>query len=109
MHPFGLHVSIIEPGWLRTPIIQGHDRSIRKLWNELSSEVRNRWGDEFCNDLIEKLVIKSPFINNAEDPMKVVRGLQHAVMNTKPHIRYHPDLQGKFVFYSVVMLSCLVD
>jgi NAD(P)-dependent dehydrogenase (short-subunit alcohol dehydrogenase family) len=110
MFPWGLRVSIIEPGWLKTPIIQGHDRLIRQLWNGLPLDVRNRWGDEFCENLIEKLVTKSPFINNAEDPMKVVRALKHAVMNTAPHIRYHPDWQGKLFFYPASMLPAwLVD
>jgi NAD(P)-dependent dehydrogenase (short-subunit alcohol dehydrogenase family) len=104
MYPWGLRVSIIEPGWLRTPIIQGHDRLIRELWNGLPSDIRQRWGEDFLNDCIEKSVTKSPFINNAEDPMKVVRALQHAVMNTKPRIRYRPDWQGKLIFYPASML-----
>ncbi|CAF1007230.1 unnamed protein product [Rotaria sordida] len=110
MSPWNLRVSIIEPGWLRTPIIEGQERAVRDLWNGLSANVRNRWGDDFFNDLVEKSIIKSPFINNAENPIKVVRALQHAVMNTKPHIRYHPDWQAKLFFYPISMLPAwLVD
>ena len=104
MLPWGLRVSIIEPGWLRTPIIKGHDRAVRDLWNGLPPDVRERWGDDFLNDLIEKVIIKSPFINNAEDPMKVVLALRHAVMNTRPCIRYLPDWQAKLLFYPASML-----
>jgi NAD(P)-dependent dehydrogenase (short-subunit alcohol dehydrogenase family) len=104
MFPWGLRVSIIEPGWLRTPIIQGHDRLLRELWKGLPFDVRERWGEEFLNDLIAKSVTNSPFINNAEDPMKVVRALQHAVMNTEPCIRYRPDWQGKLIFFPASML-----
>ena len=103
MYPWGLRVSIIEPGWLRTGIIQGHDRLIRELWSKLPSEIQNRWGDNFFNELIEKSVTNSPFIKNAEDPMKVVRALQHAVSNTEPRIRYHPDWQGTLIFYPLSM------
>jgi NAD(P)-dependent dehydrogenase (short-subunit alcohol dehydrogenase family) len=107
---WNLRVSIVEPGWLRTPIIEGHERLVRDLWNGLSLDVRKRWGEEFFNDLLEKSVRKNMFINNAEDPMKVIRALQHAVMNSKPHIRYRPDLQGKFFFYPVSLLPAwLVD
>ncbi|CAF4036508.1 unnamed protein product, partial [Rotaria sordida] len=110
MSPWSLRVSIIEPGWLRTPIIEGQERAVRDLWNGLSANVRNRWGDDFFNDLVEKSIIKSPFINNAENPIKVVRALRHAVMNTKPHIRYHPDWQAKLFFYPISMLPAwLVD
>jgi hypothetical protein len=37
-------------------------------------------------------------ILNAEDPMKVVRALQHAVMNTNPRIRYRPGWQSKLIY-----------
>jgi NAD(P)-dependent dehydrogenase (short-subunit alcohol dehydrogenase family) len=104
MFPWGLRVSIIEPGWLRTPIIQGHDRLLRELWDGLSSDIRNRWGEDFFNDLVETAVTNSPFIKNAEDPMKVVRALQHAVINTEPRIRYRPDWQGKLIFYPASMI-----
>ncbi|CAF3151820.1 unnamed protein product [Rotaria sp. Silwood2] len=110
MSPWGLRVCIIEPGWLRTPIIEGQDRAVRDLWNGLSSNVRNRWGDDFFNDLVDKSITKSPFINNAENPIKVVRALRHAVMNTKPRTRYRPDWQAKLLFYPLSMLPAwLVD
>jgi NAD(P)-dependent dehydrogenase (short-subunit alcohol dehydrogenase family) len=108
MFPWGLRVCIIEPGWLRTPIIQGHDRLLRELWNGLSSDVRNRWGEEFVNELIKKSVTDSPFIKNAEDPMKIVRALEHAVMNSEPCIRYQPDLQGKFIFYPLSLIPAWI-
>jgi NAD(P)-dependent dehydrogenase (short-subunit alcohol dehydrogenase family) len=50
MFPWGLRVCIIEPGCLRTPMLQGHDRLIRELWNGLSTDVRKTWGEEFFND-----------------------------------------------------------
>ncbi|CAF2012555.1 unnamed protein product [Rotaria magnacalcarata] len=110
MLPWGLKVSIIEPGWLRTPIIKNQDRYILDRWNELSSDVRNRWGDDFVNDLVDKSIKKSSFINNAENPIKVIRALRHAVMNSKPRIRYLSDWQAKLFFYPVSMLpSWLFD
>lgn len=104
MYPWGLRVSIIEPAWFRTALIQGHDRRLRELWNGLSLNVQNRWGESFFNELVRKSVTNSPFIKNAEDPMKVVRALRHAVMNTKPRIRYRPGWQAKLIFYPISML-----
>ncbi|CAF1580684.1 unnamed protein product [Rotaria magnacalcarata] len=72
MFPWSLRISIIESGCLRTLIIQRHDRILRDLWNGLSADIRNRWGDNFYNDLLEKSVTKSPSTKHAEDPMKVV-------------------------------------
>ncbi|CAF2070091.1 unnamed protein product [Rotaria magnacalcarata] len=104
MFPWDLRVSIIEPGCLRTPIIQGQDRLIQDLWNGISDDIRSRWGDDFVNDLIGKSVTNNLFIKHADDPMKVVRALRHAVMNTKPRVRYQPDLYAKFFFYPASML-----
>ncbi|UJR14372.1 hypothetical protein I4U23_001368 [Adineta vaga] len=104
MFHWDLRVSIVEPGWLRTPIIEGHDRLIQSLWNGLETEKRENWGEDFFNDLLDKSIKNNICIKNAEDPMKVVRALQHAVMNSKPHIRYRPDLQGKFLFQPLSML-----
>ena len=110
MTPWGLRVCIIEPGWLRTPIIQGHDRLLRNLWKDVPSPVRERWGEDFLNDLIEISVTNSPFIKYAEDPQKVVRALRNAVMSTEPRIRYRPDLQGAFIFFPMSMVpTWLVD
>lgn len=98
MLPWNLHVSIIEPGWLRTPIIQGHEKHLRHLWNGLPPETKERWGDEFFEEKIDKSVKQNLFIRFAEDPMKVVRAMKHAVTSVKPNIRYQPDLQGAFIF-----------
>ncbi|CAF3860121.1 unnamed protein product [Rotaria sp. Silwood1] len=110
MTPWGLRVCIIEPGCLRTPIIEGHDRLMRELWNGLSSDVQKRWGEDFFNDLLKRAVINNLLFNYADDPMKVVRALRHAVMNSKPRIRYHPDWYAKIFFYPISMLPAwLVD
>ena len=97
MFPWGLYVSIIEPGVMRTPIIRGIDDQLRDLWKELSSDVQKRWGVKFLNDTILQWV-SSPAIVNAENPLKVVRAIQHAVVNTSPRIRYRPGYQAKFIY-----------
>jgi NAD(P)-dependent dehydrogenase (short-subunit alcohol dehydrogenase family) len=97
MFPWGLRVSIIEPGVMRTPIIEGIHDHLRNLWDQLSGDVQERWGVGFLNNTMEKWV-SSPMILNAEDPMKVVRALQHAVMNTNPRIRYRPGWQSKLIY-----------
>jgi len=105
MFSWNLRVCIIEPGWIRTPIIQGHDRLLRGFWTKNASiDTREQWGDQYFNDVVEKSITNSPFINNAEDPMKVVRTVRHAVMNSKPNIRYHPDWQATLIFYPASFL-----
>ncbi|CAF1030538.1 unnamed protein product [Adineta ricciae] len=103
MDAWGLHVSIIEPGYMRTPIIEGHEHQCRELWAAVDSETKSRWGDEFFNSFVES-VPKNPFILNAENPTKVVKSLRHAVTNTVPRIRYRPGWQAKLLFFPLSML-----
>jgi NAD(P)-dependent dehydrogenase (short-subunit alcohol dehydrogenase family) len=102
MSPWGLHVSIIEPGAMRTPIIEGHDQFMYKFWNGLSKDVQERWGEDFFQTQTKKY--SDNFIyRHAEDLNKVVRVLQHAVINSQPEIRYRPGWQSKFFFFPLSM------
>ena len=55
MSPWGLRVSIIEPGFMRTPMIQGHNPFVRNLWSQLPDDVKDRWGEKFFNAEIKKI------------------------------------------------------
>jgi hypothetical protein len=100
MAVWGLRVSIIEPGFMRTAIVEGHDKSLRNLWNGLADDVKDRWGEEYLNHSIKE-VVNNVFMKNAEDPAKVVRALKHAVMNTVPRIRYRPGWQSTYVMFPI--------
>lgn len=101
MAVWGLRVSIIEPGFMKTSIIEGHDISLRTLWNELDDDVKNRWGEEHLNQQIA--LLSSIFIKQAENPRKVVVALTHAVMNTVPQIRYRPGWQSSTFMFALSM------
>ena len=103
MYPWGLHVSIIEPSYMRTPIISGHVQTMRKIWNELSFDVKERWGEHYFNDLIGKRN-NSLLISLAENPIKVVQSIQHAVSNTAPRIRYRPGWQSNWLVFPISMI-----
>ena len=103
MYPWDLSVSIIEPGPMRTPIIEGHDRQVYRFWNALSTDVQERWGDDFLR-IQTKKITENFLYRHAEDPDKVVQALQHAVLNSKPEIRYRPGWQSKFFFFPLTVL-----
>jgi NAD(P)-dependent dehydrogenase (short-subunit alcohol dehydrogenase family) len=98
MAVWNLRVSIIEPGYMRTGIIEGHDKSLRNLWNGLADEVKERWGEELLNSRIQD-IRNDPFMKRAEDPVKVVQAVKHAVMNTVPRIRYRPGWQSSYIMF----------
>jgi NAD(P)-dependent dehydrogenase (short-subunit alcohol dehydrogenase family) len=100
MAVWNLRVSIIEPGFMRTAIVEGHDKSLRNLWNGLADEVKNRWGEQLLNKLIQD-IMNDKFMKNAEDPAKVVQAIKHAVMNTVPRIRYRPGWQSSYIMFPI--------
>jgi short-subunit dehydrogenase len=101
--PWGLRVSIIEPGFIRTLTIEGSHKSYEDFWLTFSKDVQARWGEEFLKEQYNNRATDI-FIKYAEDPMKVVRALQHAVMNTKPYIRYRPGWQSNLIFFPLSMI-----
>ncbi|CAF4893704.1 unnamed protein product, partial [Rotaria sp. Silwood1] len=108
MSPWDLKISIIEPGTLRTPMNEGYAYILQNLWNELSTDIQERWGIDFLNNLIIQ-GINSPIMKHPDDPKRVVQAVQHAVMNINPCIRYRPGWQAKLffiVFYLPPTCSC---
>jgi NAD(P)-dependent dehydrogenase (short-subunit alcohol dehydrogenase family) len=109
MAVWGLRVSIIEPGIMRTPIIEKHEHYVRDSRTQLSDDVRERWGDEFFKKRLEATK-SNILLKYAENPIKVVRALQHAVISTAPRIRYRPGWQSKFVYFPLsVVPAWLAD
>jgi NAD(P)-dependent dehydrogenase (short-subunit alcohol dehydrogenase family) len=109
MAPWGLRVSVIEPGGMRTSFLNQQETFSKNLWNELPSDIQQQWGEDFANKLI-KQIVDNPFMNNAEDPVKAVRAIQHAVMNSNPQIRYRPGWQAKLIFIIFILFpDWLVD
>lgn len=103
MNVWGLKVSIIEPGVMRTPIIGKHAQNMREVSMQLPIEVQERWGEEFFTAVHENSK-KNILVKWAEDPIKVVRAIEHAIINTQPSIRYKPGWQSKFIWYPLSII-----
>ena len=109
MRAWGLLVSIIEPGYMRTPIIEGIDHKYQEIWETLDSAVQKRWGENYFRGYV-KHVTHSVLLQNAENPHKVVKALRHAVMNSVPKTRYRPGWQSSLFFFPLSMLpTCAAD
>lgn len=103
MAVWGLRVSIIEPGIMRTPIIEKHGQSLHGSGAALPADVRERWGDIYFQKQIEKTK-SNILLKYAENPIKVVRALQHAVMSSAPRIRYRPGWQSSLIFFPLSVI-----
>jgi NAD(P)-dependent dehydrogenase (short-subunit alcohol dehydrogenase family) len=108
MSVWGLRVSIIEPGVMRTPIVQKHGQTVRQLRMQLSADILERWGEEFFSSYAEQLK-SNVLVKLAEDPVKVVRALHHAILSTSPCIRYRPGWQSKFVYFPLSIIPAWVS
>jgi hypothetical protein len=94
---------------MRTPINASLNKPFSKFWNSLSTDVRERWGEDFLKTQHAN-VAKSLFIKYDEDPMKFVRALRHVIMSTAPHIQYRPRYQSSlFLFPLSTLPAWLVD
>ena len=51
MAPWGIHVSIIEPGGFQTPMTKGPVivSKYQQLWESLDSDVKEEYGEEFIH------------------------------------------------------------
>ncbi|CAF2124520.1 unnamed protein product, partial [Rotaria magnacalcarata] len=75
----------------------------------LSEDVQARWGEDFLR-VQAKNISENFLYRHAEDPNKVVEVLEHAVLNSKPEIRYRPGWQSKYFFLPLSMAPVwLVD
>ncbi|CAF4452820.1 unnamed protein product [Rotaria sp. Silwood2] len=59
---------------LRTPMNEGYADIVQNLWNELSNDIQERWGNGFLNSLITR-GISSPIMKHPDDPKTVVRAV----------------------------------
>ena len=98
MNVWGLRVSVVEPGTMRTPIAEGMKEALWKVWLDLPSHVQERWGEPFFQRLYQ-FVMNSVFMRYAESPEKVIRVLEDAICSTTPRIRYRPGWQSNLVLF----------
>ncbi|CAF4648011.1 unnamed protein product [Didymodactylos carnosus] len=103
MASWELKVAIIEPGFMRTKLIEGHEEALSQLWMNLATLTKERWGETYFNAQLKK-VMNNYLIKLAQDPILVVRALQHAVSSTQPKIRYRPGWQSPLLILPLSMM-----
>ena len=58
MSPWGVLVSMIEPGMFQTGIAHNVIESIKELWNNLSAEMKNDYEDKHLDGSKSKLLLQ---------------------------------------------------
>ncbi len=105
---WGVEVSIVEPGCMKTAISSGYYDALRQTYQDAPSEARQEYGDAFIEDVIRTGV--KGMSSLAQDPQKAIDAICHAVTAKKPRHRYLPGVDAKLLFFPMsLMPSTLVD
>ena len=82
---------------------------MRTGWTDrVNTETKERWGEAYFSDWLKQGTEMAA--QTADDPIKVVRAVCHAVMSSKPRIRYRPGWQSAlFCFPLSIAPTWIVD
>ncbi|XP_078358700.1 retinol dehydrogenase 16-like isoform X1 [Oculina patagonica] len=110
MSPWGVLVSIIEPGLFKTALSSNERniQSVQELWDGLSSELKQEYGEKRLN-LIKKGISKSSE-KASPDTYKVVDAVVDALTSQRPRTRYAVGLDAKVsIFMSTFLPTFITD
>ena len=82
--PFGIHVSILEPGNIKTPIWDKGVQASRHIFDNLPDQAQRLYGSmvDAVNRIAEKLG------QEGDPPVKVAEAVHHALTAKRPRTRY---------------------
>ncbi|XP_029103801.1 retinol dehydrogenase 7 [Scleropages formosus] len=111
IHYFGIKVSIIEPGFFKTAVtsLEPIERELHRLWNQLSPEVRDSYGEKYFDRYIK---VQRLIMNMLCDPdlSKVTNCMEHALTAQYPRTRYSAGWDAKFAWIPLSYApACLLD
>ncbi|KAM6214155.1 retinol dehydrogenase 5 [Rhynchocyon petersi] len=111
MAPFGVKVSIVEPGFFRTPVtnLESLEDTLQACWARIPSATQAKYGEAF---LTKYLKVQQRIMNLLCDPdlTKVSKCLEHALTASYPRTRYSPGWDAKLLWLPASYLpASLVD
>ncbi|XP_006897719.1 PREDICTED: 11-cis retinol dehydrogenase [Elephantulus edwardii] len=109
--PFGVKVSIVEPGFFRTPVtnLESLEDTLQACWARIPSATQALYGEAF---LTKYLKVQEFIMNLLCDPdlTKVSRCVEHALTARYPRTRYSPGWDAKMLWLPAsYMPASLVD
>jgi len=109
MAVWDIKVSIVEPGFMKTPIIENIEGKQRALFDGLDAETKERYGTTFLEAMAARQAGLKDWVAKAEDPIVVVNAICHAVSNSSPRVRYRPGFQSPLFFTLSTLPAGVVD
>lgn len=90
--PHGIHVSLIEPGFIETPMVQGFEAQIDARLEALGEKGREYYGEKlqkFASSFMQMATRALP-------PQAVTNVIEHALEASRPKTRYVVTIEAKF-------------
>jgi len=107
MSQFGIDVIIVEPGFMRTPIVLQFEHIAKRCVLETPKEILEEYGGEkFANTLNHT---QNLFNNISEDPKKAVDAYVNACISAIPKSRYVVGIHSWIALMDCYLPSWLRD
>ncbi|MDQ6857164.1 MAG: SDR family oxidoreductase [Candidatus Dormibacteraeota bacterium] len=93
LRPWGISVSLIQPGAVKTPIWDKGLRAGEELFRSAPPEVRSLYGAAV--DIATKMAIHEN--ETGVEPVQVARAIEHALLSSRPRTRYPVGRQARLL------------
>jgi NAD(P)-dependent dehydrogenase (short-subunit alcohol dehydrogenase family) len=93
LRPWGIHVSLIQPGAVKTPIWNKGLESGAELLRNAPRELRDLYGAAV--EIATKMAIHEN--QTGVEPIEVARAVEHALLSPRPRTRYPVGRQAKLL------------
>ncbi|XP_053227967.1 retinol dehydrogenase 7-like [Podarcis raffonei] len=96
LHPFGVQVSIIEPGGFQTNIFTQAVENLKKVWNRVPSDIKEVYGEQYLENYFK---IGQDIFNTSNSKLHLVTDcMEHALTSCSPRTRYSAGWDAKFLY-----------